>query len=89
VGQGRPELEAILHVPVKEPLLRLVEQDRITQNHRPFNDVLQLADVAGPLIRVEEIHRPPVYISKGFTGFLSIAINQVSGQQRNIASALS
>src|SRR4029077_8326297 len=60
----------------------------IAQNHPSHDYVLQLADVARPIIGVEEFHGFLVDISNLLTRFLSVTVDQVADQQRNITNTL-
>ena len=73
---------------VREPGLIYKESLPFRQNHRPLDYILQLPDVAGPIICVEEFDRLLVYVSNLLAQFLGVAIDQVSDQQGNIANAL-
>src|SRR5438552_17147110 len=58
------------------------------QNHRTLDYILQLADVARPIVCVEELDRLLVYVSNLLAQFFGVAVDQVSDQQGNIANAL-
>ena len=57
---------------MREPGLIYKESLPFRQNHRPLDDILQLADVARPIICVEEFHRLLVYVSNLLAQFLGV-----------------
>src|SRR5580704_2755640 len=73
---------------VREPGLIHEESLPFRQNYRPLDYILQLADVARPIVSVEEFNRLLVYAPNLLAQFLGIAVDQVSDQQGNIAIAL-
>ncbi len=44
-----------------------------TQNHRPFDDILQLANIARPIVRLQALQRPFFDCADAFSGFLGVA----------------
>src|SRR5580700_3789723 len=73
---------------VREPGLIYKESLPFRQNHRPLDYILQLADVARPIVCVEEFDRLLVYVSNLPAEFLGVAVDQVSDQQGDIAETL-
>lgn len=71
-----------------EPGLIYEERLPFRQNHRALDYILQLADVARPIVCMEELDRPLVYVSNLLAQFFGVAVDQVSDQQGNIANAL-
>src|SRR4030095_5289961 len=70
---------------------RLVDRERvaIAENDGPLDDVLQLTNVARPLICLEELHRPTLD-RPDFLGFSSrIAVDQIFDEQGNVTHAIS
>jgi hypothetical protein len=61
---------------MREPCLIYKESLPFRQNHRPFNYILQLADVSRPIVRLEEFHRLLVYVSNLLAQFLGVAVDQ-------------
>src|SRR5712675_453507 len=60
----------------------------ITQNHRALDYILQLANVARPVVSLEQIQGSLIYVSNLFTSCLRVTIDQVTDQQRNVVNAL-
>jgi hypothetical protein len=56
---------------VREPGLIYKESLPFRQNHRPLDYILQLADVARPIVCVEEFDRLLVYVSNLLANFLA------------------
>ena len=63
-GYFASELEDILHVPVKEPLLRLTEQDRIV---RQTVSGLYLYCASNPRTRQQQLQARQVLLESGAT----------------------
>ena len=60
----------------------------IAHNHCPLNDILQLANVAWPVISFKLGQGFFLYGLDLFPSFLGVTVDQVSDKQRNIANAL-
>src|ERR1700751_511635 len=73
---------------VREPGLLYKESLPFRQNHRPLDYILQLADVARPIVCVEQFDGLLVYVSNLLAQFFGVAVDQVSDQQGNITNAL-
>ena len=58
---------------VREPGLVYKESLPFRQNHRPLDYILQLADVARPIVSVEEFDRLLVYVSNLLAQFFGVA----------------
>lgn len=59
------------------------------ENHGPLDYILQLADVARPIISFEQIQGTSADVTDSLARLVRVAVNQVLGQQRNIVGALS
>ena len=88
VGNQRSSRRSRFGSHVREPGLIHKESLPFRQNHRPLDYILQLADVARPIICVEEFDRLLVYVSNLLAQFLGVAVDQLSDQQGSIANAL-
>ena len=73
---------------MREPGFIHKESLPFRQNYRALDYILQLADVARPIVCVEEFDRLLVYVSNLLAQFLGVAVDQVSDQQGNIINAL-
>src|SRR5712671_876011 len=60
----------------------------IAHDHRALNDVLQFANVARPVIPLEQVESIFANRSNLFTGFSCVTIDQVFHEQLNIVNAL-
>ena len=58
------------------------------QQHRPLDDVLQLADVAGPAVRRHRVHRRPIEPVDVPIGRLGRFADEVVDQQRDVTGPL-
>ena len=68
-----------------EPRLINSKGVRVTQDDRALNYVLQLTDVAWPLVLLQELQRAFVDGPELFANLLSKPGNQLFDQQRNIS----
>jgi len=96
-GYFASELEDILHVPVKEPLLRLVEQDRIT---RQAVSGLYLYCAADPRTRQQQLRArqllpvrataglPPGLVSDELRAAIVLFASTLDEQQRRLYAGL-
>ena len=96
-GYFASELEDILHVPVKEPLLRLVEQDRIT---RQTVSGLYLYCAADPMTRQQQLlarqvlpervtsNIPPGLVSDELRAAIVLFASTLDEQQRRLYAGL-
>src|SRR6266436_5004231 len=60
----------------------------IAQNHGALDYILQFANVARPVVSLEQVQSSLIYGSKPFAGCLCVTIDQVFDQQRNVVDAL-
>ena len=96
-GYFASELEAILHVPVKEPLLRLVEQDRVA---RQTVSGLYLYCAADPMTRQQQLRArqalpervtadiPPGLVSDELRAAIVLFASTLDEQQRRLYAGL-
>ena len=96
-GYFASELEDLLHVPVKEPLLRLVEQDRIT---RQTVSGLYLYCAADPMTRQQQLRArqalpervtadiPPGLVSDELRAAIVLFASTLDEQQRRLYAGL-
>src|SRR5207253_3960010 len=54
------------------------------QDHRSFNNVLQLADISRPWIRLAPLQRTVVDLANLLPGFLRVAFYEILHQHRNV-----
>src|SRR5713101_815678 len=60
----------------------------VAQDYRALDYILQLANVARPVVSLEHLQGFLAYVSNLFANCLGIAIDQVFDQQRNVVNAL-
>src|SRR5260370_42375710 len=58
------------------------------QDHRSFNNVLQLADVSRPWIRLAQLQRLVVDLADLLSSFLRVAFYEILHQHRNVLPPL-
>src|SRR5438445_1967037 len=75
VSNERNRRHSCLRSDARKPGFIYKESLPLAQNHRPLDHVLQLADVARPIICVEEFHGLLVYISNLLARFLRVAVD--------------
>src|SRR5207244_9753106 len=73
----------------RQPTLIHGEIFGFEHNHGPLDDVLQLADIAGPGIRYKKIQSLFVYSVDVLSCFSSETVDEVLDQQRNVFSSFS
>src|SRR5260221_13602626 len=61
---------------------------RFTDNHRPFDDVLELANVAWPAVGLQELQALLTYPSYLFPRFTGEASDEVLDEHGNVCSSL-
>src|ERR1700733_13251592 len=74
--------------PALEPSFVNAETFRFTQSHRTFDHILKLANVARPIIGLQEIHRFLLDGPKPFSNPLSKSRNEILRKHRNICHTL-
>src|SRR6266850_6388513 len=87
-GSGQP-MSAIDLGPRGQPALVDRELVGVRDDHRPFDHVLQLANVPGPRVGLEAIERPLADPTKGPAGLPRVAPDEVLHQDRNVFPPLS
>ena len=75
--------------PRGQPALVDRELVGVGDDHRPFDHVLQLANVPGPRVGLEAIERPLADPTKGPSGLPRVAPDEVLHQDRNVFPPLS
>src|ERR1700761_5222493 len=72
-----------------QPTIVDLELFRFAHDHRTLDDVLQLAHISWPWIRLQVIERSRVYALKCLAGFLCVAFDEILDQLWNILAPLS
>ena len=67
-----------------QPAFVNLELFSIAQDDRSLNHVLQLANVAGPVVPLKEFQRFLPDMPDSFSRFLCVALDQVLDEQRNV-----
>src|SRR3984893_18040244 len=70
-----------------KPMLIHREFFRVTEDHRPLDHVLQLADVSGPVVRLQQIEALLVDAAEALPGFGRETVDEVLDQHRNVFAA--
>src|SRR5580700_11333400 len=80
---------AVDRTPRREPALVNRELVRLTHDHRPLDDVLQLTDVSGPWIRLKAVKSLLVHVPNRLPRLPRIPRNQVPNEERDVFRSLS
>jgi hypothetical protein len=75
-GSGRSHVSSIENV------------SAITQDYGPLHYVLQLANVAWPIVGLQPLQSSPVDVSDLLPGLIRVTLDEIRGQQGNIFRAL-
>src|SRR5439155_18238291 len=60
----------------------------VAQHDSPLDDILQLANVAGPIVSLKQLQCLRPYVPDLFSGHLRVALDQVFDEQRNVVRPL-